>query len=381
MRSSTAAACTLVAVVACACSDGENTTAGAGGTTGTTSSTTSSSGGNGGAGGVGIGGFSPNENCGNGTIDAGETCDDGNDAAGDGCSTSCIIECGFLCVAVGETCIAGFHGVQCDSPGPPFGQASPIANVCRVAALSVDGTHLVLSPETTISGQQRHLDAMFTDGQNALFGFAGDTENIAAGSHLVAIDADSGALTSIGSDLALWVMGAAMNDDGELWVTVFDTYELNENTEVRIARVDPASGALLSGPTTLMSANQPVTVWSTHVSDVAFRHDGAMFLSANAPGPPPPDPVSRYYEVDPVTATVLSTVDGPNDLYAAGIVFIGDAQQILAMDIRNEDDVFVLDLSAPPTLSQTLLYPDPIPTNSGTADLAGCSQLPAEIPF
>ena len=35
----------------------------------------------------------------------------------------------------------------------------------------------------------------------------------------------------------------------------------------------------------------------------------------------------------------------------------------------------VLDLAAPPTLDATLLYPDPILTNSGTADLAGCSKL------
>jgi hypothetical protein len=114
---------------------------------------------------------------------------------------------------------------------------------------------------------------------------------------------------------------------------------------------------------------------------LANKKTSALFLSANAPGPTPPDPVSRYYEVDPTTAAVLSTVDGPVDLYAAGIVFIGQAQQILAMDIRIDDEVYVLDLSAPPTLNQMLLYPDPIPTNSGTADLAGCSQLPAEVPF
>ena len=258
---------------------------------------------------------------------------------------------------------------------------SSVANTCRIATLSVDGTHLELSPDTMIAGAPRHLDAMFTDGNNALFGFAGNTENIAAGSHLVAVDAASGVLTSMGNDLGLWVMGAAMNDSGDLWVTVFDTYERNENTEVRIARVDPKSGAISSGPTTLMWNNQPVVVWSTHVSDIAFRADGAMFLSANAPGPLPPDPVSRYFRVDPSTATVLSSMDGPTEPYAAGIVFIGDAQQILAMDIRNADEVHVLDLSAPPTLNPKLLYPDPIPTNSGTADLAGCSHLPATIPF
>jgi cysteine-rich repeat protein len=374
----------FLVVTACSSSDGDNTTTSGSGA-GTSSSTgaggAGGSGGAGGQGGTGFGGFGMNLDCGNGVLDTNEACDDGNQASDDGCSTACVIECGFLCLQLGEACIAGFHGVQCDSPGAPFGQASAIANVCRVATLSVDGSHLVLSPETTAGGAASHLDAMYTDGNNALFGFAGDTENIAAGSHLVSVDVETGALAPIGADLDLWVMGAAMNDDGELWVTVFDTYEQNANTEVRIARVDPATGALLSGPTTLTSGNQPVTVWSTHVSDVAFRHDGAMFLSANAPGPPPPEPVSKYYEVDPATATVLSTVDGPDDLYAAGIVFVGQAQQILAMDIRGVDDVFVLDLAMPPGLNQTLLYPDPIPTNSGTADLAGCSKLPADIPF
>ncbi|MEQ9324783.1 MAG: hypothetical protein RIF41_36795, partial [Polyangiaceae bacterium] len=370
----------LVAAVACSSSDEQSTTTSSTGVGGDGGASTSV-GGMGGAGGSsGIGGFSPNEDCGNARLDDGETCDDGNDAGGDGCSASCIVECGFLCLETGAACIAGFHGVQCDSPGPPFGQASPIPNVCRVATLSVDGSHLVLSPDTTIATVGRHLDAMFTNGNNELFGFAGDTTDIATGSHLVAVDADTGAMTSIGSDLGVWVMGAAMNDDGELWVTVFDTYESNQTTAVQIAEIDPTSGALLTGPTTLMEAGQPVTVWSTHVSDVAFRFDGAMFLSANAPGPPPPEPVSRYLEVDPATATVVSSVNGPDDLYAAGIVFVGDAQQILAMDIRGEDDVFVLDLSAPPTLNETLLYPDPIPTNSGTADLAGCSKLPATIP-
>ena len=48
------------------------------------------------------------------------------------------------------------------------------------------------------------------------------------------------------------------------------------------------------------------------------------------------------------------------------------------MDIRNEDDIFIVDLSAPPTLNATLLYADPIETNSGTADLAGCAKLVLE---
>ena len=50
-------------------------------------------------------------------------------------------------------------------------------------------------------------------------------------------------------------------------------------------------------------------------------------------------------------------------------------ERIIAMDIRGVDDIFILDLAAPPTLNKILLYPDPIETNSGTADLAGCSKL------
>jgi hypothetical protein len=170
-------------------------------------------------------------------------------------------------------------------------------------------------------------------------------------------------------------MGAAMNDEGELWVTVFDTYELNATTQVSIAQVDPATGTIIDGPTVLTENGLPVTVWSIHVSDVAFRFDGAMFISANEPGPPPPEPLSRYLEVDPDTATVIASVEGPADIYAAGIVFVGDEDLIIAMDIRGEDDIYILNLAAPPTLDQMLLYPDPIRTNSGTADLAGCSTL------
>jgi hypothetical protein len=78
---------------------------------------------------------------------------------------------------------------------------------------------------------------MYTDPSNAVFGFAGDTEDIAAGSQLVAVNTETGALTPVGPSLGVWVMGAAMNDDAELWVTVFDTYERNETTEVSIAQV------------------------------------------------------------------------------------------------------------------------------------------------
>lgn len=376
----------LVTILLCSCSDNTNATSttangGASASSSSSSSGQGGQGGQGGEGGLGIGGFAMNDNCGNGAIDTGETCDDGNKIGGDGCSAVCIVECGYLCLNVGSACTAGFYGVQCDTAGAPYGQPSPLANVCRIATLSVNGSHIGLSAETTLMGSKRHLDAMFTDGNNTLFGFAGNTENIAAGSHLVAIDAVSGVLTSIGNDLGVWVMGAAMNDSGDLWVTVFDTYERNENTEVRIAQVDPKTGAFLSGPTTLMENNKAVVVFSTHVSDVAFRSDGAMFISANAAGPLPPDPISKYYRVDPKTATVVSSVDGPTEPYSAGIVFIGDAQRILAMDIRNVDDIYVLDLATPPTLNPKVLYPDPIPTNSGTADLAGCSRLPADIPF
>lgn len=313
--------------------------------------------------------------CGNGEIDPGEACDDGNADSEDGCASTCVTECGFLCLNAGEACIPGFHAVQCASPGPPFGQASPIGNMCQLATLSVDGKYIALSPAITMDGEARHLDAMYTDPSNAVFGFAGDTEDIASGSRLVSVNTATGELTPIGPSLGVWVMGAAMNDAAELWVTVFDTYERNATTEVKIAEVDPATGMFIDGPTVLMEAGKPVTVWSTHVSDVAFRFDGAMFLSANEPGPPPPEPLSRYLEVDRATATVLSSVDGPNDIYAAGIVFVGEDEQVVAMDIRGEDDIFILDLSAPPTLNQSLLYPDPIPTNSGTADLAGCSKL------
>ena len=315
------------------------------------------------------------ELCGNGVIDPGETCDDGNGQSDDGCASSCVIECGFLCLDEGEPCIPGFNAVQCASPGPPFGQPSAIANTCRLATLSVDGNYIALSPETTLDGQPRHLDAMYTDPSNALLGFAGDTENLAAGSQLVSVNAATGQLTPVGPSLGVWVMGAAMNDGGDLWVTVFDTYEQNETTQVSIAQIDPVSGEIIDGPTVLTEGAEPLTVWSIHVSDVAFRFDGAMFISANEPGPPPPEPLSRYLEVNPATASVLSSVEGPDNLYAAGIVFVGEADQIVAMDIRGEDDIFILDLAAPPTLDETLLYADPIPTNSGTADLAGCSTL------
>lgn len=313
--------------------------------------------------------------CGNAVLDPGETCDDGNGDPDDGCGASCLSECGFLCLTAGEPCIPGFNAVQCASPGPPFGQPSPIANTCQLATLSVDGDHIALSPETTIDGQPRHLDAMYTSPSNAVFGFAGDTEDIAAGSQLVSVNTETGELTPVGPSLGDWIMGAAMNDDGELWVTVFDTYERNETTPVSIARVDPVSGEFIDGPTPVTEGGQPLTVWSTHVSDVAFRFDGAMFISANEPGPPPPEPLSRYLEVDRATATVLSAVEGPDDLYAAGIVFVGEEEQIVAMDIRGADDIFILDLAAPPTLNASLLYADPILTNSGTADLAGCSKL------
>lgn len=313
--------------------------------------------------------------CGNDVIDPGEACDDGNSDPNDGCGASCATECGYLCLAAGEPCIPGFHAVQCASAGAPFGQPSPLANVCQLATLSVDGSHIALSPGTTIAGEPRHLDAMYTDPSNAVFGFAGNTEDIAAGSRLVAVNTVSGELTPIGPSLGVWVMGAAMNDEGELWVTVFDTYERNANTDVRIAQVNPLSGEFLAGPTVLTEGGAPVSVWSTHVSDVAFRFDGAMFISANEPGPPPPEPRSRYLEVDRAAAKVLSAVAGPNDIYAAGMVFVGDAGRIIGMDIRGVDDIFILDLTAPPTLNPLLLYPDPIQTNSGTADLAGCSKL------
>ena len=38
------------------------------------------------------------------------------------------------------TCISGFNAVQCASPNV-LGQPSPIANTCRLATLSVDGSY------------------------------------------------------------------------------------------------------------------------------------------------------------------------------------------------------------------------------------------------
>src|SRR5690606_33379491 len=106
----------------------------------------------------------------------------------------------------------------------------------------------------------RHLDAMYTDPSNALFGFAGDTEDLQAGSQLVSVDATTGELTPVGPSLGVWVMGAAMNDDGDLWVTVFDTYELNQTTQVSIAQVAPVTGTIIDGPTVLTERGMPVTV-------------------------------------------------------------------------------------------------------------------------
>ncbi|MCA9712978.1 MAG: hypothetical protein KDK70_44545, partial [Myxococcales bacterium] len=124
----------------------------------------------------------PRDLCGNSVLDPGETCDDGNSDPDDGCSAACVSECGYLCLELGKACVSGFHAVQCASPGPPFGQASPVGNTCQLATLSVDGQYIALSPGITIDGQPRHLDAMYTDPSNAVFGFAGNTEDIASGS-------------------------------------------------------------------------------------------------------------------------------------------------------------------------------------------------------
>lgn len=43
--------------------------------------------------------------CGDGAFDSGEECDEGNMVSGDGCSSSCLIESGWVCVGYGvNTC-------------------------------------------------------------------------------------------------------------------------------------------------------------------------------------------------------------------------------------------------------------------------------------
>ncbi len=361
-------------------------TAGAAGATGGSAGLAGSGGSSGTAGTSGSGGSGGRiqTNCGNATLDTGETCDDGNTDAADGCSGSCQVECGYLCLEAGKPCVAGFNGVQCASPGPPFGQPSDVANDCRLVTMSVDGTFLELSDPTTEAGNPRHLDAIFTNGKNELLGFAGDTTDIASGSHLVVVsDTAKGTLTAKGAALGFWVVGAGMSDTEELWVTLYDTYELNENRELRLARIDPKDGTVLAGPTVVTSNGTAIETGSIHVSDVAFRADGKMFISSNEPwgsGGPGSAVPSRYLEVDPQTATVVDTITGPLEPYAAGIVFIGSQSRMLAMDILSVDDIYSLDLSVPSTLDAKLLYADPIPTNSGTADLAGCVKLPDVVP-
>ena len=78
--------------------------------------------------------------CGNGVIDPGEKCDDGNSDPDDGCGSSCATECGFLCLAVGELCIPGFHAVQCTSAVTNSGiddDARPALTMTRSASLSL----------------------------------------------------------------------------------------------------------------------------------------------------------------------------------------------------------------------------------------------------
>ncbi|HKO53944.1 MAG TPA: DUF4215 domain-containing protein [Polyangiaceae bacterium] len=48
----------------------------------------------------------PAAQCGNGKIETGEICDDGNASSGDGCSSSCVVEAGWLCSAADTPCVA-----------------------------------------------------------------------------------------------------------------------------------------------------------------------------------------------------------------------------------------------------------------------------------
>jgi cysteine-rich repeat protein len=92
--------------------------------------------------------------CGNGALDPGETCDDGNGAADDGCGSRLQERVRLFVPRAGRALHLGLHAVQCASPGPPFGQASPIANTCQLATLSVDGSYIALSPGTMIDGRR-----------------------------------------------------------------------------------------------------------------------------------------------------------------------------------------------------------------------------------
>jgi fibro-slime domain-containing protein len=54
---------------------------------------------------AGSGGMAPVAVCGNGVLQAGETCDDANTMEDDGCSAACVLESGFECLVVGQSCV------------------------------------------------------------------------------------------------------------------------------------------------------------------------------------------------------------------------------------------------------------------------------------
>jgi len=55
--------------------------------------------------------------CGNSIINTGEGCDDGNTASGDGCSSTCVVEGGWICTGQPSDCLEGGAGGSFNSCG------------------------------------------------------------------------------------------------------------------------------------------------------------------------------------------------------------------------------------------------------------------------
>jgi fibro-slime domain-containing protein len=89
---------------------GEETTSQFGPGGGEQEQTSSSGFSSGGPGGDDDGGGGGSPVCGNSLIDANETCDDGNNQGGDGCSSTCTVEPGYKCAALGAACVAAACG-------------------------------------------------------------------------------------------------------------------------------------------------------------------------------------------------------------------------------------------------------------------------------
>ncbi|MEP6646886.1 MAG: DUF4215 domain-containing protein, partial [Saprospiraceae bacterium] len=76
--------------------------------------------------------------CGNGIIESGESCDDGGTNSGDGCSSACIVEPGWMCAGVPSVCAPQFtcgngiveSGESCDDGGTNNGDGC--SSTCMV---------------------------------------------------------------------------------------------------------------------------------------------------------------------------------------------------------------------------------------------------------